>query len=487
MKKILSTVICLGVALLAFTSCEDETEIKLLDTPVVTLSPSSVTLSAEATSNYTINYSVTNPADGASISASADASWITGIDSSVSGQIRFSVSANSSTDMRTANVTLTYSYDDGTVIAKAAVVQYGTGDPLLTVDPNAVVADAMGGTYSFGYVVENADGETLDCATDVDWITDFDYSEYGTVYFTVAASEAGALRTATIDVSYGALSKEVTVIQDRVGDTSLRVSPSSIVAQGGGGSYSFNYTLRFPVEGEPVNITADVNWITNITDKDATVTFTVATNEGATRVGVITVAHAGLEKTVTVTQGADISAYIGTYSASGYGRISGGYGNATWDMYITDVDGVAYAYCLTPYAGGLDITTAGVNYWATVDFGTNGEIIIPSQVCPGRVNSGNSTYYFGYTPCTEYEDGSFYYSSTWPDLTYTPTGTDTWESDYGVFAGGWTSTSISTFVSYFGVTAPTMTLTKTSDTVPAAVKALSMVKVDEVYVDFLAE
>ncbi|MCD8207715.1 MAG: hypothetical protein LUD72_07245, partial [Bacteroidales bacterium] len=61
MKKILSTVVCLGAALAAFTSCDDETETKLLDTPVVTLSPSSVFIYSESTEIYTVNYTVSNP------------------------------------------------------------------------------------------------------------------------------------------------------------------------------------------------------------------------------------------------------------------------------------------------------------------------------------------------------------------------------------------------------------------------------------------
>ncbi len=217
MKKIFYVMFA-GVAAIMLSSCEDETETKVLNVPSFTLAQSSVTLTAAGTDLYTISYSVSNPADEGSVTASADAAWITDLDaSSISGQLRFAVSANTSHDLRTGTISLTYSYDEGSVTAKAAVVQYGEGDTTLSIDPKAVMAEYQGGTYSFGYSIENdIYGEELNCTADTDWITSFDYSTYGVVSFEVAYSGEKEARTATITVTYAGLEGEVTVVQDHL-------------------------------------------------------------------------------------------------------------------------------------------------------------------------------------------------------------------------------------------------------------------------------
>jgi hypothetical protein len=56
----------------------------------------------------TINYTVENAVDGASVTASADVDWITIVDNSVAGKVSFSVAENTTTDSRAGIVTIVY-------------------------------------------------------------------------------------------------------------------------------------------------------------------------------------------------------------------------------------------------------------------------------------------------------------------------------------------------------------------------------------------
>ncbi len=304
MKKILSFIF-LGAALLTIAACSDETEYKVTYPPEITLSPSSVTLSSEAV-DYTVNYSVSNPVDGATVALTSDASWVSDLDTPASGQVSFSVSQNSSEDLRTANLTLTYSYDDGSVTAKIAVVQYGINGPVLSVDPNAVVAEAEGGEYSFGYSVENPiDGESVECSTTATWLSGFAAAD-GKVSFTIAANDEGELRTGTITVSYSGLEKEVTVVQEYAlsDGVIITVDPNAFVVDTDGGDFSFTYTVKGVVSGETVKcVTEQEDWITGIKDNNGTVSFTVAAmTEHELRTGFITVTYGEYSKEVEIVQ-----------------------------------------------------------------------------------------------------------------------------------------------------------------------------------------
>ncbi len=302
MKKIISFAF-ISAALFVLAACSDETETKVLSIPTVTLSSSSVTLSYEAVDSYTINYSVANPAsDGATVSASADGSWITVLDTSVSGQVSFSVGENTADEMRTATLTLSYAYKDGTSTAKAAIVQYGFGGPVLSVDPNSIVADVEGGEFSFDYSIDNSiDGESIKCETTEEWLTGLTDDGEGTVTFTVAANEGFEIRTGVITVTYASITKEVSVVQDRV-NIEIIVEPNSILANYEGGKYSLTYT-GVP-DGMAVSAETDVEWITEIDSSVAgTVSFTVAVNPAyITRSDIITLTYDDVSRNVPVVQ-----------------------------------------------------------------------------------------------------------------------------------------------------------------------------------------
>lgn len=87
--------------------------------------------------------------------------------------------------------------------------------PVLTVDPSEIEVEAVGGDKEITYTVTNpVDEGVVTATTDVDWISDFDYTVASKVTFSVKENTTAIARTATITLSYaGAESKTVNVNQ----------------------------------------------------------------------------------------------------------------------------------------------------------------------------------------------------------------------------------------------------------------------------------
>ncbi len=399
MKRYLfnSCLCALALSGLLLASCDSEPLEIFADVPSLTVS-SAITVSSESGS-HSFTYGVTNAASDGQLSCSADVSWISGVSASA-GSGTFSVSENQSETLRTGNIVLTYGYTDEAgknayVIEKIGVIQYASGSPALSVQPNSVTASYLEGDYSLAYTISNAasDGE-LTCTSDAGWLGDFDYSTFGSVGFSVERNDGVEIRTATITVTYTydkgyeSLTKLVTVIQDHPGAGTVDVSDVVGTYEAYGTVYGQNYST--PTE---------TSWTLRIFP----------------------------------------------YS-----------GDGDYDLYI---DGILpmCAY----YDTYLDFRAAAAAYYV------NSTIVVPSQVYPDMPETtlSGATYYLCNTPCSGYYDGGYYSVDGYPDLTYVyDEATGTWESDYGVFAGGCSDPAdITSFYSFFQVAVPTLTMTRISD------------------------
>ena len=91
----------LAVLLLAY-SCE-----KPLEDPELTLSQTEVSVPADG-GTFSVAFQVSNPRDGAEVSAEAEANdWVTGLEV-VDNNINFDVAANEVTETRSVDVTVSY-------------------------------------------------------------------------------------------------------------------------------------------------------------------------------------------------------------------------------------------------------------------------------------------------------------------------------------------------------------------------------------------
>ncbi len=93
-----------ALSALALIGCTPEA--KTPSTPVITIDDISV-VTAEGGQGQ-ITFSIANPIDGATISASTTESWITNFEYPTTQTITFSVAANDNIDTRTGNITLSY-------------------------------------------------------------------------------------------------------------------------------------------------------------------------------------------------------------------------------------------------------------------------------------------------------------------------------------------------------------------------------------------
>ncbi|MCD8206532.1 MAG: hypothetical protein LUD72_01190 [Bacteroidales bacterium] len=486
-KNLFFSCICMLACLcLVVTSCDKEST-ETIYAPTLTVSTNVVSISSIGGA-ASFSYSVENPADDGSVSCRANVNWISDLECSSSGIVGFSVAENVAEEIRQTDITVTYSSSYGEKNCVVTVVQYGADAPVFTVQPTAVVAEAEGGQYSFGYTVENpADDGSVSCKVEEDWVSDFDYSTDGTIGFTVTENPAGEGRSVDITVtysssSYGEMNCVVTVVQYGADAPVFTVQPTAVVAEAEGGQYSFGYTVENPADDGSVSCKVEEDWVSDFDySTDGTIGFTVGGNDGEElRSTVITVTYSfgdgnELSQEVTVVQDHTsatgdenwLSGVIGTYTA--YGRIDGdGYKNemASWTVKIfeytgDDGDYDLYIDGIIPYAAGYD--TDGTFTKALVATYTDGKILVPTQ-CLGNFMS--DTYYIGYMPCTKYDDDDekFRFSSDYPDCTITgDEGTGEWTCDYGMMAYKCLQTSLSARSgSYLQSSAPGVTLTRTS-------------------------
>ncbi len=249
----------LTVSALLTVSCSKDAGTVLVNAP--TVSPTVSVVASCDGGRYSVSYTISNPTDDGSVSSAADVGWISDLDCSSSGTVSFTVAANSDESSRTGNISVSYSYSVGgkTVYAtgNSAVIQYGTGSPDLSVQPNAVTADYEGGSYSLSYSVDNPDAEgKLACIADVNWIEDIDLETYGTVKFTVDGNDGEDLRTGTITLTYtygyNVISKYVTVIQDHVAGGA---DVSELVG---------TYTAHGTVYGSGISPATEMDWTVKI-------------------------------------------------------------------------------------------------------------------------------------------------------------------------------------------------------------------------------
>ncbi len=217
--KKLGLCLCAAVFIsLAFVACDKtETVEQTIYVPAITVSTAMVNAAVEG-GGYGFSYVVSNAAEDGAVALQTDAAWISGV-TDTGTEVSFTVEENTSAVLRTCKITLTYSSSYGSIAKTVTVAQASGADPELSVSPTAVTTEFEGGTCSFAYILANeaADGE-LSCSTDADWSGGVDFSDYGTVSFTVAVNEEYNIREAEIAVSYvygnGVLSESVTVVQD---------------------------------------------------------------------------------------------------------------------------------------------------------------------------------------------------------------------------------------------------------------------------------
>lgn len=156
-----------------------------------------------------ITYTIDNPIEGVNLTASANASWISQVKvDATNSEVVFVVAANSG-DAREAAITLTY----GMLEQKVTINQ----SEYVELAPEIVVTSELtvnfdGGAQSIEYSIENPkEGVELTATCDDEWISNIAVAA-DVITFDVAANE-DIMRQATLVLTYGAVTAEVTIAQ----------------------------------------------------------------------------------------------------------------------------------------------------------------------------------------------------------------------------------------------------------------------------------
>lgn len=144
MKK---TVLLIAVAAaLLISGCKDSGNDSISNAPELSLvTPGDVQVSADG-EDITLAYTVANPAEDGTVSASCEADWITALSTDTPNEVSFTVSPNEDSEVREAELVITYLYnssvDKDTLAVK--IVQSGKEEQY----PNAFTFEVTNITYN---------------------------------------------------------------------------------------------------------------------------------------------------------------------------------------------------------------------------------------------------------------------------------------------------------------------------------------------------
>lgn len=241
-------------------------------------------------------YTIPNKQEGYELEIKADVDWIVDIKNK-GDKIAYSVLENNSGSERVGKITLTYAgvSADYTVTQKYSAT-------LIKLSPSSATHTYAGGSYSFKYVVENPrEGNNVSVSTPDSWITGVKDVD-GVVSYTVSENNTGAARTGNVTLTYGDYSIDFTITQT-FSAVSITLSPSSSTHDYTSGTYTFDYTISNPREGQKVSVSTSDSWIIVLRDVNGEVSYTVSeNNSGVDRLGKVTVSYYGISKEFVIYQ-----------------------------------------------------------------------------------------------------------------------------------------------------------------------------------------
>lgn len=225
-------------------------------------------------------------------------SWFTMTPASGNGNgtIEFTVSPNTG-EARSATVTVISGN-----ISKEIVINQAAQEAELAVEPASHTLTNAGGTVT-STITGNASWTATKGSEDWFTMTPASGSGNGSIVFTVSPNNTISVRTATVTVTSGSISKEITITQAGQ-DISLDVNPTShsVVSAGSTASSTITCNTAWTVTK------GSESWLT--VDKtsgsgNGTILFTVAANTTVNvRSAIVTVTAGSVTKEITITQAA---------------------------------------------------------------------------------------------------------------------------------------------------------------------------------------
>ena len=286
----------------AFASCETTGDDVAKEVKLTVTSSLTAEFEAEGGAGV-IAYTLENAPEGAQVSATCEAEWVSNI--TVGTNITYIVDTNATEEARETKVVVSYEAQ----VFEIAVKQAGKAPAPKTPKFELVSAAEMEfdwkqalGTIEFN--LENPiEGISVAATANQNWVSKFNVKD-NTIEF-VVAENSGDARTATITATYGVFSFTVTVKQSEyvAPDPELFIDSVNDEFEYEGGNGEIAYRVENAVEGVDVVASTRTEWITITSCADGIVAYTIAGNEtGSVREGVILLSYGRLNKEVRIKQ-----------------------------------------------------------------------------------------------------------------------------------------------------------------------------------------
>lgn len=140
--------------LVAVFACSKEEPVEEVPDPVLEAVEETLTVSYSG-GQYTINYTLSNPVDGAIVEAASDDAWIGNFTYPQEGTVRFNVEENLSREERSGSVLLTYTMSGGNVIEERVYVVQLANTYDYMVEAASVTGQYYGDMYDEGSGIMN--------------------------------------------------------------------------------------------------------------------------------------------------------------------------------------------------------------------------------------------------------------------------------------------------------------------------------------------
>ncbi|GHT23153.1 hypothetical protein AGMMS4957_14310 [Bacteroidia bacterium] len=262
---------------------------------------------------------------------SSDAEWCTISPSSGAGdgKITVDVAMNTTMDSRSATVTVTAGTATQTVIVTQAAA-----NSILILDKASIAAIVDEETYSIGVTAYSE----WTVSSDAEWctISPLSGTGSGTITVNVAENTFAAIRSATVTVTTGVVTKTVIVTQ-AAANAILILDKTEISTNATAASYFIGVTSN-----SAWTVRSDAGWCTFSSPSgtgDGTITVNVAENTMCFRSATVTVTAWAITKTVIVTQEASVPPSNFTETGGGLNFNMIGVAGCTFTMGATDEQG----------------------------------------------------------------------------------------------------------------------------------------------------
>lgn len=140
--------------LVAVFACSKEEPVEEVPDPVLEAVEETLTVSYSG-GQYTINYTLSNPVDGAIVEAASDDAWIGNFTYPQEGTVRFNVEENLSREERSGSVLLAYTMSGGNVIEERVYVVQLANTYDYMVEAASVTGQYYGDMYDEGSGIMN--------------------------------------------------------------------------------------------------------------------------------------------------------------------------------------------------------------------------------------------------------------------------------------------------------------------------------------------